>query len=85
MKKGYLSLQEICSKLCQELDKNTDDDLESYITHAKEFLEYSRDDTITKTATQELLKTLLVIALIQEKKIAKLKLAIGDRFTEAAR
>ena len=77
MKKENLSLQEICSKLCQELDANTDDDLQTYIDHAKKFLGYSRDDLIAKEATQELLKTLLVIAFIQEKEIAKLKLAMG--------
>ena len=77
MKEKDLSLEEICSKLCQELDANTDDDLKAYITHAKELLEYSLDEAIAKTATQELLKTLLVIALIQEKEIAKLKLTRG--------
>ncbi len=71
-----LSLQEICEKLCQELDANTDDDLQTYIDHAKEFLSYSRDDLIAKGATYELLKTFLVIALIQENEIAKLKRAM---------
>ena len=77
MKKESLSLQEICEKLCQELEAKTDDDLQMYINHAKEFFGYSRDDLIAKGATHELLKTLLVIALIQEKEIAKLKLARG--------
>ena len=76
MKKESLSLQEICEKLCQELDANTDDDLQTYINHAKEFLSYSRDDLIAKGATHELLKTVLVIALIQEREIAKLKLSM---------
>ena len=76
MKKESLSLQEICEKLCQELDANTDDDLQAYINHAKEFLGYSRDDLIAKGATHELLKTVLVIALIQEREIAKLKMSM---------
>ena len=77
MKKEDLNLEDVCKKLCQELDANTDDDLQTYINHAKTFLGYSRDDLITKGATHELLKTFLVIALIQEKEIAKLKLAMG--------
>lgn len=77
MKTEKLSLQEICEKLCQELDANTDDDLQTYINHAKEFLGYSKDDLIAKGVTHELLETFLVIALIQEKEIAKLKRAMG--------
>ena len=72
-----LSLEEVCNKLCQELDANTDEELQTYINHAKIFLRYSLDDLIAKGATHELLKTFLTIALIQEKEIAKLKLAIG--------
>lgn len=77
MKKEDLSLEEVCKKLWDELDENTDGDLQTYINHAKEFLSYSRDDLIAKGATYELLKTFLVVALIQEKEIAKLKRAVG--------
>ena len=77
MKKEDLRREEVGKKLWNELDENTDGDLQTYINHAKEFLSYSRDDLIAKGATHELLKTLLVIALIQEKEIAKLKLAMG--------
>lgn len=77
MKKEDLSLEEVCKKLWEELNANTDGDLQTYINHAKEFLSYSRDDLIAKGAAYELLKTFLVIALIQEKEIAKLKRAVG--------
>lgn len=87
MKKEELSLEEICHNLCQELDTNTDDDMQAYIAHAKEFLNYSRDDLIAKEATHELLKTFLVIVLIQEKEIAKLRQTVkmNSRFAETAR
>ena len=71
-----LSLEETCAKLCQELDKNTDDALQGFINHAKDSLGCLHDDRIAQGAIKELLKTLLVISLVQEKEIHELKQAI---------
>ena len=68
-----LSLEETCAKLCHEFDKNTDDELQGFINRAKDFLGCLHDDQIAQGAVKELLKTLLVILLVQEKEIHEMK------------
>ena len=78
MDKECESLKDICSKLCGEFDKNTDADQQAFIVHAKKSLGCLHDEQIAQGAIRELLKTLLVIAIVQMKEINKLKLAMKN-------
>ena len=74
-----LSLEETCAKLCRELDKDTDEELQGFIDHAKASLECIHDEQISQGAIKELVRTLLVISLVQEKEICELKDALKKR------